>query len=123
MENQISSDLTAIDHRLTLLKTRFADRTASQLDTMLRELQGGQHETFSHGNLMALYQLLDRLAESSGTFGFIELEQQAGKLEQRIKPLLDSPDCSASRVRNIVDADHMGRYGGKVRIPTLWLTA
>ncbi len=105
----MTSDLIAMDHRLTALKARFADRTASQLNSMLENVETWQRGGIHHDSLEALYQLLHRLAGSSGTFGFPRLGRQASQLEQRIKPLLESPDFSASRARDIIDARFMER--------------
>ncbi|MFP2769222.1 diguanylate cyclase [Oceanisphaera sp. KMM 10153] len=105
----MASEVTAIDNRLMLLKTRFADRTASQLDDMLRNLRTWHTGEPTHGNLLALYQLLHRLSGSSGTFGFVALGRHASVLELRIKPLLERPDFSAAHVRHIVNADFIGQ--------------
>ncbi|MDX1267069.1 MAG: Hpt domain-containing protein, partial [Oceanisphaera sp.] len=70
-------DPSVMESQLALLKTRFADRTATQLKAMVREVQQWRQAGGHCGDITALYQLLHRLAGSSGTFGFAELGQRA----------------------------------------------
>ncbi|GAA3709456.1 hypothetical protein GCM10022421_15740 [Oceanisphaera sediminis] len=91
-------DPSVMESKLALLKTRFAERTAPQLDAMVLEVQQWQQAGGRCGDIAALYQLLHRLAGSSGTFGFVELGQKARSLEHRLTSLLECPDLSAAHI-------------------------
>lgn len=100
-------DPSVMESQLALLKTRFADRTATQLKAMVREVQQWRQAGSHCGDITALYQLLHRLAGSSGTFGFAELGQRARCLEHRLTPLLECPELSAARTQSVIDADFL----------------
>ncbi|ART80421.1 diguanylate cyclase [Oceanisphaera avium] len=87
--------VTAIDERLLQLKARFAERSAIQLRELSAKLTDWQYGHCTREDLQTLYELLHRLAGSSGTFGFHQLGQEAGQLEQVIKAQIsDSPPLS-----------------------------
>ncbi|MDX1268621.1 MAG: diguanylate cyclase, partial [Oceanisphaera sp.] len=100
-------DPSVMESKFALLKIRFADRTAAQLDAMGREVKQWQQAGGHCADITALYQLLHRLAGSSGTFGFVELGQQARSLEHRLTPLLKCPELSAAHIQSVIDADFL----------------
>lgn len=77
--------VTAIENHLSVLKQRFADRTVAQLAELAPLLADWQQGRCKLEDLQELYQVLHRLAGSSGTFDFHQLGQEAGQLEQLIK--------------------------------------
>lgn len=103
----MASEKTAIDNQLMLLKTRFANSTATQLDAMLGHFSDRKISDITYEELVALYQLLHRLGGSSATFGFNQLGQQAARLEQAIKPLIDNKIDSAIHTEQIINADFL----------------
>ncbi|MGO4998717.1 diguanylate cyclase [Oceanisphaera sp. W20_SRM_FM3] len=90
----MTSEVTALDTHLLVLKKRFAGRTATQLAELVSKLAKWQQEPCPLDELQFLDQLLHRLAGSSGTFGFQALGQEAGALAQLIKEELTSYDTA-----------------------------
>ena len=88
----MASEVTALDNHLLMLKKRFAERTLGQLAELAPKLAKWQQVPCSFDELQALYQLLHRLAGSSGTFGFHQLGQEAAQLELLIKALPQSAE-------------------------------
>ncbi|MFD1008543.1 Hpt domain-containing protein [Oceanisphaera ostreae] len=78
----MASETAAIDDQLILLKIRFAERTAAQLDALWCNLATWQNGHYAHEDTESLYLLLHQLAESSGNFGFNQLGQQAARAEK-----------------------------------------
>lgn len=105
----MASEKTALDNRLALLKMRFTDKTITQLATILEQTADWQQGDFVYDDIKSLYQLLHRLAGSSGTFGFNELGQQARLLELTIKPVLNDPDYTLALAAKVIDADFLAR--------------
>lgn len=84
----MAPEVTALDSHLLMLKKRFAERTLAQLAELAPVLVEWQQWPCQGEELQNLYQLLHRLAGSSGTFGFHQLGEQAAQLEQLIKAVL-----------------------------------
>ncbi|GGB43536.1 hypothetical protein GCM10011502_16070 [Oceanisphaera marina] len=105
----MTSKEAALDNRLALLKVRFIERTTTQLAAMLEQIADWQEGDFVYDDIKSLYQLLHRLAGSSGTFGFNQLGQQARHLELTIKPVLSDSAHTMALAARVIDADFLAR--------------
>jgi HPt (histidine-containing phosphotransfer) domain-containing protein len=78
-----------ISEQLDALRVRFIGKTRQQLQDLGDMVRRIRDESATGSDLDEMYQMLHRLAGSSGTFGFDALGHQARELEQQVKPLVE----------------------------------
>lgn len=78
-----------ISEQLDALRERFVGKTRQQLQDIGDRVRRIRDEVPTETDLDEIYQMLHRLAGSSGTFGFHGLGHRARDLEQQVKPMVD----------------------------------
>ena len=76
-----SGSANNISEQLDALRERFVIKTREQLQVLSAMIRRIRAESAQPGDLSDTYQMLHRLAGSSGTFGFDALGQRARELE------------------------------------------
>jgi diguanylate cyclase (GGDEF)-like protein len=99
----VSGPAINISEQLDALRERFVEKTRGQLQDLSDMVERIRNESALESDLSNIYQMLHRLAGSSGTFGFDALGKRARDLEQQVKPLVElaretalSPESKAS---------------------------
>ncbi|WP_286252336.1 diguanylate cyclase [Marinobacter shengliensis] len=95
----------AVDHlqeRLRRLQERFLERARGDIETLSGFASLIDQQQLPQSELDKCYQLLHRMAGSSGTFGFPELGQAARAIEKQMKSCRESAADSGASAHDVV---------------------